>query len=449
MADYTWEVLQIGPECFVTVWQVRVPYIGFYTEILFYGEGDMYNDISSFRVYQKESPNMPDWTWSEIWSMCRGELGTHGGSERDPGEITIPFGITSIAASLFYTDVTNRDNLGIMRYNTIYKITIESGNLHRIGQRAFACINESTYQLQGDNGALYNMVNSDKDYLREINFTSANITEIGTEAFANRTQLKTLNFGGIVNRIGARAFANCYNLEHLNLGMGANDNGFDLVENQFVNCFSLKDNIPIHSLYNGQVAAYSTFRNCYSISMLTFPYPSNYNAVRPDDLCFYRDRTLYNNLLNHYLVRGYNDPYLIPTLKNVIFDSPDPQTRNFVVYLNEQCDSTWPLCKNWSLENIKLLQVNDDREHRRPFVVVNSYVNSNGVPLPITIPLYPVPKADNQKKYMPIKFDNRIWWMRIDKYDNQYDNVIQIRVKDPNILWGFSPRSGIPLSENI
>ena len=447
MADYKWEVLKIGPECFITVWAYPSAF-GYWFEISIYGQGSMYTDVNQFYVYQRESSGYA-WNWNTVWAGCKGELGTHESSERASGEITIPSGITSIAARMFDTDVTNRDNIGIRQYNTIHKITVESGNLHSIGNRAFACSNEVTYQLQGDNGVLYDMVNSDKDYLREIDFTGANITELGIEVFDNRTQLKNLNFGGRINYIGNRAFRNCYNLETINLGMGVGDSGLAFENGTFMNCFSLRDNIYIHSPSWGNTGV-NAFKNCYSMSMLTFPYPSNYNTVRPDESCFYRDRTLYNNLLNHYLVRGYNDPYLIPTLKNVIFDSPDPQTRNFVVYLNEQCDSTWPLCKDWSLENIKLLQVNDGREHRRPFVVVNSYVNSNDVPLPITIPLYPTPKADNQKKYMPIKFDDRIWWMRIDKYDDHYDDVIEIYVKDTDSRLGrFSPRSGIPLSRDI
>jgi hypothetical protein len=431
-SKYDVEVIQMGENVFCTVWcyTFQKPY---QFEISIYGSGNMYGDIAGFKVIQRppSSYNTP-YSWQTVWNSCSGECGAHGSSPRPDGIIYVPSGITSIATRCFCTDL-NRPTTGLKYYNSVYKIVIE-GQVTRIGDRAFSVDRPNSYLLNSDNGT-ETIVNDENDKLKEIDFMVPNYIEyVGDYAFEARTQLQVIDFGGHTPYdLGGAIFKNCYNLRSVNIGHGREirplefEDGINFGSSTFENCFSLIDTISIltldniHSSHDFSGPAVNAFKNCYALRMINMPHGSD--KLYPYRSNFRCDKVLYNSLLSSYRIRGDNDFELEHVLRNVNFDGD-----YFLLFLNEMAsDVTWPYCHDWhGLENRRLIEVGDGKEHHRPYIAINSYVKDNdNVPVLLTIPLYPTPQY-NSNKYLPINFDGRIWWLETSWDNYGGDNIADI-----------------------
>ena len=431
-------VIQMGENVFCTVWwyhyQSPVQY-----EISIYGSGDMYDSVQHFKHYSGFL-----FSWNDVWNSCSGECGAHGSSPRPPGIIYVPAGITSIAGGCFATNLNPVNNNGSLFYNnTISKIVIE-GQITYIGDDAFRVYNYDEYTLIGENGA-ETIVNDTRDKLTEIDFMVPGYVEyVGRYAFANRTQLQIIDFGGNTPyKIEEYVFKNCYNLRTVNIGHGREispleyENGIRIRKGMFENCFSLTDTITIYNFtyndFDASETLISSFKNCYSLRMINLPKSVFTNTVWYKKSIFRCDKVLYNSLLNNYRVIGDNDFELIHNLREVNFDGD-----YFLLFLNEMAsDVTWPYCHDWhGLENRRLIEVGDGEEHRRPYIAINSYVKNNNVPVLLTIPLYPTPQS-NSDKYIPINFDGRIWWLDTNRDRHSF-------VRDTSIYWNdYTGGSGV------
>lgn len=423
-------LIQMGENVFCTVWRYSYQQPWQY-EITIYGSGDMYSSSIGFH----EIPigdSMIGLDWERVWYSCSGECGAHGSSPRLPGIITVPSGITSIAESCFMTDFdpTYSHESGSFYNNTISKIVIE-GQITSIGLYAFSAQNYDSYTLLSDNG-IETIVNDTRDKLTEIDFmVPGYVNYVGIGAFANRTQLQIIDFGGQTPYyIGEQVFKNCYNLRSVNIGHGRKispleyENGIRISRGMFENCFSLSDTITIFNInYLKNEDIIPSFKNCYSLRMINLP---RLNTIPYMKSAFRCDKVLYNSLLNGYRVRGDNDFALVHTLREVNFDGD-----YFSLFLNEMAsDVTWPYCHDWhGLENRRLIEAGDGEEHRRPYIAINSYVKNNNVPVLLTIPLYPTPQS-NSDKYLPINFDGRIWWLDTNRDRHSFVNNTDIYWND-------------------
>lgn len=430
-------LIQMGENVFCTVWRYSYQQPWQY-EITIYGSGDMYSDSSAFHEIPIDD-RMIGLDWEYVWYSCSGECGAHGSSPRPPGIITVPAGITSIAEGCFMTDFdpTYSHESGSFYNNTISKIVIE-GQITSIGLYAFSAQNYDSYTLLSEDGT-ETIVNDTRDKLTEIDFmVPGYVNYVGIGAFANRTQLQIIDFGGQTPYyIGEQVFKNCYNLRSVNIGHGREispleyENGIRISRGMFENCFSLSDTITIFNInYLKNEDIIPSFKNCYSLRMINLP---RLNTIPYMKSAFRCDKVLYNSLLNNYRVRGDNDFALVHALREVNFDGD-----YFSLFLNEMAsDVTWPYCHDWhELENRRLIEAGDGEEHRRPYIAINSYVKNNNVPVLLTIPLYPTPQS-NSDKYLPINFDGRIWWLDTNRDRHSF-------VRDTKIYWNdYTGGSGV------